>query len=73
MKIRKLEIEIISIKPNSLIQCTVKFLHYVIQEVLKLFALKLVHTLLLNFFIVTKRISDWISVSVVNSAGDSFC
>ena len=27
MKIRKLEIEIISISHNSLIQCTVKFLH----------------------------------------------
>ena len=30
-------------------QCTVEFLHYVIQGVLKLFALKLVLTLLLNF------------------------
>ena len=59
MKIRKLEIEIISILHNSLTQCTVEFLHYIIQGVLKLLPLKLVHTHLLNFSIVTKRISDW--------------
>ena len=58
MKIRQLEIEIISIFHNSFIQCTVEFLHYMIQELLKLFALKLVHTHSLNFCIVTKIISD---------------
>ena len=35
-------------------QSTVKFFHYVIQGVLKLFALNFVLTHLLNFFIVTK-------------------
>ena len=58
MKIRKLKIEIIMIQQNLLTKSTVEFLHYVIQEVLKLFALNLVLTHLLNFFIVTKRATD---------------
>ena len=48
------------------------------QRVLTLFALNLVLTHSPNFFIATKRISDWhhflqVKVSVVNSAGGSFC
>ena len=59
MQIRKLKIEIISIQHNSLTQCTAKFLYQVIQGVLKLFALNLILTHSFNFFIITKRISDW--------------
>ena len=46
---------------------------------LNYFALNLVVTHLLSFFMVTKGISDWhnfilqVKVSVVNSAGGSFC
>ena len=47
------------------------------QGVLKLFALNLVLTHLVNFFIVNKRIRLapflQVKVSVVNSAGSSFC
>ena len=35
------KIEIMSIQYNSLTQCTVEFLHWVIQVILKLFCLKL--------------------------------
>ena len=56
MEIRKLKIEIISMWQNSLTQCTVEFLHSVIQGGLKLFALNVVLTYLLDFFIVIKKI-----------------
>ena len=80
------EIEVMDLQYNSLTQCTVKFLHWVIQVILKLFcfelglysvALNLVFTQSLNFFIITKTISDspflQVKVSVVNSSGGSFC
>ena len=54
-------------------QPTLKFFHYVIQGVLKLFALNFVLTHLLNFFFVTKRVSDWHRFCKLNSAGGSFC
>ena len=43
------------------------------QGVLKLFALNFVLTHLLNFFFVTKRVSDWHRFCKLNSAGGSFC
>ena len=60
MKIRKLKIEIISMQHNSFIDsihCRVSPLSYTRST--KLFALNLVLPHSLNFFIVTKRISDW--------------
>ena len=65
------KIKIISMQYNSLKQCTLEFLHWVIHEILKLFCLKLVFTHSLNFFIVTKMISD--CHHFCNSTGGSFC
>ena len=45
---------IMSTQCNSLTQCTVEFLHWVIQV-----TLNLVLTHSLNFFIITKIFSDW--------------
>ena len=53
------KIETMNIQYNSLPQCTVKFLHWVIQVIVNYFALNLALTYSLNFFIITKRISDW--------------
>ena len=53
------KIEIMNIQYSSLTQCTVEFLHWDIQVILKLFCLKLgliTHSLI--FFIITKTISD---------------
>ena len=67
-----------NIQYNSLTQCTVEFLHWVIQVILKLFCLKLG---LYSFtqFPYYNRNDLWLSpflqvkVSVVSSAGGSFC
>ena len=72
------KIEIMNIQYNSLTQCTVEFLHWVIQVILKLFCLKLG---LYSFtqFPYYNRDDLWLSpflqvkVSVVSSAGGSFC
>ena len=62
---------------NSLTQCTVAFLHWVIQVILKLFCLKFGLYSFTQFFIITKTISGspflQVKVSVVNSVGGSFC
>ena len=64
------KIEIMNIQYNSLTQYTVEFLHWIIQY-LNYFALNLVFTHSLNFFIVTKMISD--CHHFCNSTGGSFC
>ena len=72
------KIEIMNIQYNSLIQCTIKFLHWVIQVILKLFCLKLGPYSFTKFLYYNQK-DLWLTpflqvkVSVVNSAGDSFC
>ena len=72
------KIEIMNIQYNSLIQCTVKFLHWVIQIILKLFCLKR-GPYSFTKFIYYNWNDIWLApfmqvkVSVVNAAGGSFC
>ena len=72
------KIKIINIQYNSLTQCTVEFLHWVIQVILKLFCLKVSLYLFTQFFYY-KYNNLWLSpfllvkVSVDNSPGGSFC
>ena len=51
-------IEIMNIQYNSLTQCTVKFCHWVMQVILKLFCLKLGLYSFTQFLYCTKTISD---------------
>ena len=71
------KIEIMNLQYNSLTQCTVAFLHWVIQVILKLCCLKFGLYSFTQFFIITKTISGspflQVKVSVVNSVGGSFC
>ena len=62
------KIEIMNIQYNSLTQCTVEFLHYVIQVILKLLCLKLGPYSFIHFFIITKR-----SLTGPISVSESFC
>ena len=72
------KIKIMNIQYNSLTQCTVKFLHWVIQVILKLFCLKLGPYSFTKFLYYNQK-DLWLApflqvkVSVVNSAGGSFC
>ena len=72
------KIEIMNIQYNSLTQCTVEFLHWVIQVILKLFCLKLDPHSFTNFLYYNQK-DLWLApflqvkVSVVNSASGSFC
>ena len=72
------KIEIMNIQYNSLTQCTVEFLHWVIQVILKLFCLKF-GPYSFNKFLYYNQKDLWLApflqvkVSVVNSAGGSFC
>ena len=72
------KIEIMNIQYNSLTQCTVEFLHWVIQVILKLFCLKLGPYSFTKFLYYNQK-DLWLApflqvkVSVVNSAGGSFC
>ena len=67
-----------NIQYNSLIQCTVEFLHWVIQVILKLFCLKLGPYSFTKFLYYNQK-DLWLApflqvkVSVVNSAGGGFC
>ena len=58
-----------NIKYNSLTQCTVEFFYWVMQVILKLFCLKLRPYSFTIFSIITKRISDWHTIS----ASENFC
>ena len=62
-----------NIQNNSLTQCTVEFLHWVIQVILKLFCLKLGLYSFTQFLLISESPFLQVKVSIVNSAGGSFC
>ena len=72
------KIEIMNMQYNSLIQCTIEFLHWVIQVILKLFCIKLRPYSFTKFLDYHQK-DLWLApflqvkVSVVNFAGGSFC
>ena len=72
------KIEIMNIRYNSLTKYTVEFFHWVIQVIVKLFCLKFCPYSFTNFFYCNYK-GLWLApflwgkVSVVNSAGGSFC
>ena len=67
------KIEITNMQYNSLTQCTVKFLHWVIQVILKLFCLKLGPNSFTQFLTISDSPFLQVKVPVVNYAGGSFC
>ena len=67
------KIEIIIIQDNSMTECTVEFLHLVIQVMLKLFCLKLDSSSFTQFLTISNSPFLEVKVSVVNSAHGSFC
>ena len=75
MTITKLKIEIISIRHNSLTQCTAKFFPLSYTRRTKTISLNLVLTHSLHFFIGNLKLVPFllVKVSVVSSASSSFC
>ena len=73
------KIETMNIQHNSLTQCSVEFLHWVIPVLLKIFCLKLgSHSHSFNKFLYYNQKDLWLAPFckwnfLVNSAGDSFC
>ena len=72
------KIEIMNIQYNSLTQCTVEFLHWVIQVILKLFCLKLGPYSFTKFHYYNQKdlwLAPFLQVkdSVVNSASGNSC